>query len=87
MSQNTDTPQETLRAATMEDALEKSWVTLLGTVIKPDSVKALVRYSNGQIKSVTTGDKLGRGTIVAIEDGTLMLAMNGTSRRLVVPGN
>lgn len=87
MSKKTDTPQETLQAATMEDALENSWVTLLGTVIKPDSVKAMVRYSNGRIKSVSTGDRLGRGRIVAIEDGTLMLALNGTSRRLVIPGN
>ncbi|WP_299842285.1 hypothetical protein [uncultured Roseovarius sp.] len=86
MSDNTETPQGTLRAATNENALKHSWVTLLGTVIKPDSVKALVRYSNGKIKSVTTGDKLGSGTIVAIEDGTLMLALNGTSRKLVVPG-
>ena len=86
MSDNTETPQETLRAATTENTLEKSWVTLLGTVIKPDSVKALVRYSSGKIESVTIDDKLGTGTIVAIEDGILMLAMNGTSRKLSVPG-
>lgn len=87
MSDYTETPPETLRAATDENALEQSWVTLLGTVIKPDSVKALVRYSSGRIKSVTTGDKLGNGTIVAIEEGTLMLALNGTSRKLIIPGN
>ena len=87
MSDYTETPQETLRAATIENALPKGWVTLLGTLIKPDSVKALVRYSSGRTDSVTTGDKLGNGKVVAIEDGTLMLALNGSTKKLTVPGN
>ena len=87
MSDNTETPPETLRAATRENALPQSWVTLLGTVIKPDEAKALVRYSSGRIASVTAGDRLGRGTVIAIDDGTLMLALSGETRKLTLPGN
>ncbi len=86
MSDNTETPQETLRAATDEKALRQSWATLLGTVIKPDEVKALIRYSSGKIANVTIGDRVGRGTVVAIEDGVVMLSLNGGTRKLTLGG-
>ena len=86
MSDNTETPQETLRAATHENALRQSWATLLGTVVKPDEVKALIRYSSGKIAKVTPGDRVGRGTVVAIEDGVLMLSLSGETRKLTVGG-
>lgn len=86
MSDQTETPQATLRAATDENALHQSWATLLGTVVKPDEVKALIRFSNGRIANVTTGDRVGRGTIMAIDDGTVMLALNGETRKLTVGG-
>lgn len=87
MSEHTETPPETLRTATRENALKHAWVTLLGTVVKPGDARALVRYGNGKIASVTPGDRLGRGTVVAIEDGTLMLALSGEVRKLTVPGD
>lgn len=86
MSDQTETPQKTLQTATVENAMPKSWVTLLGTVIKPGSVKALVRYSSGRIDTVTPGDKLGNGRVVAIEEGALMLALNGKTKKLTLPG-
>ncbi len=86
MSDQTETPRKTLRAATEENALRQSWATLLGTVVKPGEVKALIRYSNGKIANVTTGDRVGRGTIVAIEDGVVMLSLGGKTRKLTVGG-
>ena len=87
MSQNTDTPQDTLRTATREGAMKQAWATLLGTVIKPDTVRALVRFSSGKIRTVTLGDKIGRGTVMAIEDGIVVLALDGDTRKLAVPGD
>ncbi len=87
MSETTETPAATLQAATHENALRQSWVTLLGTVIKPDSASALVRYSGGKIRSVSPGDKLGGGTVMAVEDGLMMLAMGGSTRKLTIPGD
>lgn len=86
MSDQTDTPQETLRAATTENALRQTWATVLGTVVKPGEVRALIRYSSGKVASVTTGDRVGRGTVVAIEDGVVMLALGGGTRKLTVGG-
>lgn len=86
MSDQTETPQETLRAATDENALRQSWATLLGTVVKPDEVRALIRYSSGRITSVTTGDRVGRGRVAAIDDGVVMLALNGQTRKLTIGG-
>ncbi len=86
MSDQTNTPRETLRAATHENALHQSWATLLGTIVKPGEVKALIRYSSGKIANVTPGDRVGRGTVVAIEDGVVMLTLNGKTRKLTVGG-
>lgn len=86
MSDNTETPRDTLRAATHQNALRQSWATVLGTVIKPDEVKALIRFSNGKIANVTRGDRVGRGTVVAIEDGVVVLTLNGETRKMVVGG-
>lgn len=88
MAENTETPRGTLHAATRENVYRQDWATLLGTMVKRDGAKALVRYSNGSIASVTTGDRLGAGTVVAIEDGMLMLATaGGATKRLEVPGD
>lgn len=86
MSDQTDTPRETLRAATTENTLRQSWATVLGTVVKPGEVKALIRYSSGRIANVTPGDRVGRGTVVAIEDGAVMLSLGGETRKLTVGG-
>ncbi|WP_306113865.1 MULTISPECIES: hypothetical protein [unclassified Roseovarius] len=86
MSDQTDTPQETLRAATIENAMHQSWATVLGTVVKPEEVRALIRYSSGRIANVTPGDRVGRGTVVAIEDGVVVLTLNGETRKLRVGG-
>ena len=86
MSDQTDTPQETLRAATIENAMHQSWATVLGTVVKPEEVRALIRYSSGRNANATPGDRVGRGTVVAIEDGVVVLTLNGETRKLRVGG-
>lgn len=87
MAETTDTPEETLRIATQENALKQGWATVLGTVVKPDDMRALIRFSSGKIANVTTGDRVGRGTVVGIDDGIVMLALNGETRKMVVGGN
>lgn len=80
-------PQETLDIATEENALKQGWATVLGTLVTPSDSRALVRFRDGRIETVTQGDPLGRGTVLAIEDGALMLAVNGETRRMPVAGS
>lgn len=87
MTDNTDTPKETLRVATQENAMKQGWATVLGTVVKPTEVRALIRFSNGKIANVSPGDRVGRGTVTAIDDGVVVLALNGSTRKMTVGGN
>ena len=45
---------------------------------------------NGQVvkphRSVTVGDRVGGGAVVAIDDGVLMLSQSGQTRKLTLPG-
>lgn len=86
MAQETDTPQETLAAATTKNALPLNGIALLGTFEKPSGPEALVRYSNGRVEMVGIGDKIGWRQVVAIDSGTLVLMRNGEALRLSMPG-
>lgn len=87
MSQTTETPAETLEAATNENALPHSRLALLGTIIKPDTATALVRLGSDTVQSVTIGDEIGGAQVVAIEEGELYLEQHGRARKLTLPGD
>jgi len=86
MAQETDTPRETLAAATTENALPPDGIALLGTFEKPSGSEALIRYDNGRVRKVGIGDTIGRRQVVAIDSGTLMLMRDGKALRLTMPG-
>ncbi len=87
LSQNTDTPRETLLTATLHDALPASRLALLGTIIKPDSVSALVRLGATKVQSVTIGDQVDGAMVVAIDEGVMVLSESGQTRKLTLPGD
>ena len=86
MSQKTETPRHTLVAATRMKALPASKLVLLGTIIKPDSVRALVRLGKNDVKYVSVGDLIGGATVVAIDEGIMVLSQHSRIRRLHLPG-
>ncbi len=87
MSQTTETPRETLAIATLEHALPRARLTLIGTLIKPGSSKALLRINNARIRSVVIGDKIAGGRVIAIDEGILVLEKYGVETRLTLPAS
>lgn len=87
MAQETTTPQETLETATLENAMQGANLQLVGTFIKTDGPKAMIRTSNGKMQMVEPGDKIGAQTVAAIEPGVVVLARGGLTRKLTLPGS
>ncbi len=87
MSQTTEIPQKTLAIATLEHALPRARLSLIGTLIKPGKSKALVRIRNARIRSVVIGDKIAGARVIAIEEGGLVLEQQGRTKRLKLPGS
>lgn len=87
MSQTTEIPQKTLALATLEHALPRARLSLIGTLIKPGKSKAWVRIRNARIRSVVIGDKISGARVIAIEEGLLMLEQQGRTQRLTLPGS
>jgi hypothetical protein len=72
-------------AATFEDALRLRDINLLGTSGSDSDRRALVRMGNGNLLSVTVGDTLDGGQVVAIDDGALAYVRSGQTITLEVP--
>ncbi|WP_163850974.1 amidophosphoribosyltransferase [Pseudooceanicola aestuarii] len=59
---------------------------LLGT-FGPDRARgALLRVNRGRTLKVKVGDQVSGGQVVAIGDGTMVLARGGQAQRLNIPG-
>ena len=80
------TPDIVARNATQRTGDNLDRTILLGTFGPEGNRSALIRLSNGTVAKVGTGDRLGRDRIVAIDDGRLALAKNGTALWLTMPG-
>ncbi|WP_157706677.1 amidophosphoribosyltransferase [Roseovarius faecimaris] len=85
MAETTDTPADTLVAATQEGALPLHGLVLLGTFDKAEGSSALIRTRNGDIRMVQTGDNVGSSTVSAIDDGALYLVSGAHTKRLTLP--
>jgi hypothetical protein len=87
MTEITQTPKKTLATATTENVMPHARLTLIGTLVKPDSLKALVRVNNRRIRSVTLNDKISGARVIGIQQGALELEQLGRKWRLTIPGN
>jgi hypothetical protein len=85
MTDQTETPAETLAAATQQGALPDGRLTLLGTLHGPDSARALLRHE-GRVASVSNGDSIDGATVAAIGEGVVILARRRGTERLTLPG-
>ncbi|MDZ7710481.1 MAG: type II secretion system protein N [Roseovarius sp.] len=85
MTDQTEIPAATLKAATQESALPGARLSLLGTLHGPKSARALLRKA-GRVETVTTGDRIDNATVAAIGEGVVILARGGRTERLALPG-
>jgi type IV pilus biogenesis protein PilP len=60
-------------------------LTLLGTFGSQTNLQALLKLRGGTIATVSRGDLVNGQTVVAIEDGRVALARNGTAHWLEMP--
>lgn len=86
MTNTTPTNDKVATAATQEEILPLSSLTLIGTLLAPKGPRALLRQSAGGVKQVSPGDRIGGHTVTAIEDGTILLTRSGQSQSLSIPG-
>ena len=73
------------RSATQRNALRLNAVSLLGVTGKTNSYRALVRLSNGRIKTVEVGDRLDGGRVGSIGKATLSYVKKGRNVVLKMP--
>lgn len=73
-------------AATQRGALTKNSVAVLGVFGPENDLRALMRLSNGRIKEVKRGSRVGTGTVIAIEATGVMLRQSGQTKRITIPG-
>jgi hypothetical protein len=60
-------------------------LTLLGTFGSQSDPHALLKLRDGQTTTVSRGDLVNGQTVIAIEDGRVALARNGTAHWLEIP--
>ncbi|WP_375173479.1 hypothetical protein [Pseudooceanicola sp.] len=81
-----DTPEPVSRHATEKGALDLSSTALLGTLVEPEGPRALIRTSNGAIRKVAPGDRIGTARVQAIATGMVQMVNLGMVQTLTMPG-
>ena len=84
MAQDT-TPTHVAQQATQTTDDLRGALILLGTFGPNDHPQALLKLRGGKIATVSRGDVVNGKTIVAIEEGRVALARNGTAHWLEMP--
>ncbi|NIZ09238.1 pilus assembly protein PilP [Pseudooceanicola sp. HF7] len=75
--------------ATLAGQLPSGGITLVGTITGPRGPEAFLRTSNGRIRKVSAGDKLGFGgpQVLAVGNGQVRLYASGKEQILTMPGH
>ncbi len=84
MSQETTPPQVAQQATQTTPDLGGA-LTLLGTFGSQSDRHALLKLRDGQTTTVSRGDLVNGQTVIAIEDGRVAMARNGTAHWLEIP--
>lgn len=73
--------------ATQPNALNRGRLSLLGLFGDQDNLRALVRLSNGRIKTVALGSRVERSTVMGIDAKGIVLEKSGRTQRIEMPGS
>lgn len=79
------TPEVVAQHATQPDALDFSMLNLLGIFGPANDLRALVRMPGGKVRKVQTGQRLGWGKVVGIDESGVMIVKNGRTTRIDMP--
>lgn len=69
-----NTPQNVAKLATEAEALDRSGIALLGTMMDPDGPRALLLTAGGDIRKVAPGDRVGLIQVQAIAAGEVRIS-------------
>ena len=83
---DTTAPTQLVTTAATQEAEIPSGTVLIGTVTAESRAYALVKSDRGEIVQVKPGDRIGRHTVAAIEQGQIILMQNGQTVRMLIPG-
>lgn len=78
-------PSQVTRAATQYANLPAGRLALLGTFLRGETGRALVRTASGSIYKVEPGDHIGYATVTGIDHGALHLVQGGMARKVTMP--
>lgn len=84
---STKTPRNVAGQATQPSVLDRKSLSLLGLFGPQDDLQALVRLPNGRLKTVKTGSRISRSTVLGIDAKGLVLEKSGKSQRIEIPGS
>ena len=79
------TNSTTADLATQAGVLPLRSVQLIGTFTSENTRRALLRRAGGDIVTVTVGDRLQPGTVIAIDEGTVIINTPSGTRTLRIP--
>ncbi|MCX7566216.1 pilus assembly protein PilZ [Sulfitobacter sp. F26169L] len=79
----TPTPPEVEKLATQEVRLDQT--ALIGIFGSSDTLKAMIRLPRGDTQTVTVGDRVAGGTVMAIGEDQLVLSRRGTQKVMRLP--
>ena len=71
--------------ATERSALDLNKPSLIGIVGTAENRRVLIRHPRGKIETLTLGDTLAPGTIIAISEDAVMISTPLGSRKLTLP--
>ncbi len=90
MTSKTDaggTPATVADLATRPQALEPGEMVLIGLTGSARGFRALLRLPGGRIRTVTPGDRVAWGRVVAIDETGVVFHRNGETQRITLPGS
>lgn len=73
--------------ATQRNAISRNDLSLLGLFGDAQDLKAMVRLPNGRIKTVKTGSRVNRSTVLGIDANGIVLERSGQAKRITMPGS
>ncbi|MEL6807454.1 MAG: pilus assembly protein PilP [Pseudomonadota bacterium] len=79
------TNSTTASLATQTRVLPMRTLQLIGTFTSENTRHALMRHADGTITTVRVGDTLRRGTVIAIDEGAVILNTANGTRTLRIP--
>ena len=82
----TSTPAQVAATATQHVEAPEGRIALLGIFGSEDNLSALVQFPGGRTRKVTTGQRLGRSEIIAIDKGGLLIRSGNTTVQMTMPG-